>query len=625
MFTDVVGYTTMAQINESRALLLLEEHRKLVRSILPSYSGKEVKTIGDAFLVEFGSALEAVKCAVHIQTAMHDRNERLPKEERTLIRVGVHVGDVVREAGDILGDAVNVASRIEPLAEPGGVCISEQAFDHVRNKLDLPMERLEEKTLKNVRLPVDVYRIGMPWEDKVEDVGRLDPKRVAVLPFTNMSPDPNDEYFTDGMTEELISTISKVQGLGVISRTSVMQYKGHTKHVGEIGRELNVGTLVEGSVRKAGNKIRIAVQLIDANSDVHLWSENYDRNLDDVFAIQSDVASKVAGSLKAGVLGRSQGKETEDLEAYTMYIRACQLIPEGTESSLKEALGLLQKVVERDPRFARAYSATCEAWTIMCSLGYEDFSEVAKAEAAARKALELAPDGAESHAAMGQVAVLLDRSDEAISELESAIKINPNLATAHTSLGLLYSAHGELEKGIASFKRGYDLDPVSYRAAHILAVACLVAGKSDESLAILERLRNINPRSPRPLIGLAEWHMMQRDYAKAQELLDEARRLGSDDLGMRTDQGTLYALQGKRKEAETVLAEIMKDKSESVRLTGQLFIYTALGDTDRAFKALMRQSETHSWPFLIKSHPHFEELRKDPRFREFCLKVGIPP
>ena len=326
MFTDIVGYTALSQADEASTLFLLEEHRVLLRSIFPRHNGREVKTIGDAFLVEFSSALEAVTCSADIQTAMHDRNAGLPPEKRIQIRVGIHVGDVVHAQGDILGDAVNVSSRIEPLAQPGGVCISAQVYDQVRNKIGLPLEKVEGKTLKNVNIPVEVYRIVMPWEIETKtDVAELDVRRVAVLPLKNMSPDPNDEYFAEGMTEELITSLATVTDLTVIARTSTMQYKNSTKRIGEIGRELNAGTLIEGSVRKAGNKVRITVQLIDARNEGHLWVQSYDKQLDDVFAIQSEVAQKVAEALKVRLsdagLKRIEKGATSNPEAHTLYLK----------------------------------------------------------------------------------------------------------------------------------------------------------------------------------------------------------------------------------------------------------------------------------------------------------------
>ncbi len=259
--------------------------------------------MGDAFLVEFASALDAVRCAYDVQRASREFNISLPDEERVRLRVGVHLGDVVESEGDVLGDAVNVASRIQALAEEGGVCVTRQVFDQVKNKFELPLVSLGEKSLKNVAGEVEVYRVSMPWSEGAAGAAEgLDRHRIAVMPLVNMISDPKDEYFADGMTEELISAISKVRGLSVISRTSAMHYKNHSKLASEIGRRLKAGTLLEGSVRKAGERVRIGVQLINTETDEHLWAENYDRTLEDVFSIQSDIAQSVASVLKVTLL-----------------------------------------------------------------------------------------------------------------------------------------------------------------------------------------------------------------------------------------------------------------------------------------------------------------------------------
>ena len=272
MFTDMVGYTALGQRNESLSLALVEEQRKLIRPILARHNGREVKTIGDAFLVEFLSALDAVRCAYDIQRAVREFNISLPEERRVHLRVGVHLGDVVESGGDISGDAVNVASRIEPLAEDGGVCVTRQVYDHVQNKFELKLASLGVKPLKNVNTPIEVYKMMMPWEaEKSTPSPQLDKKRIAVLSFANMSQDPADGYFADGMTEELITSLSAVRELTVIARTSIMKYKGSQKGASEVGRELNAGTLIEGSVRKAGNRVRITAQLIDTSTEGHLW------------------------------------------------------------------------------------------------------------------------------------------------------------------------------------------------------------------------------------------------------------------------------------------------------------------------------------------------------------------
>ena len=334
MFTDVVGYTSLTQKNEALALRLLQGHERLLRPIFRKHHGKEVKTVGDSFLVEFASALEAVECAGDVQNSMRELNSTLNPNERFMLRIGIHVGDVVHSRGDVYGDAVNVASRIESLAEPGSVCISQQVYDHVRTKSEVATVYLGKQQLKNVDLPVDTYRVVLPWEKKPPPAPpAASSHRVAILPLTNISPDPNDEYFSDGMTEELISAVSKVGELRVISRTSVMKYKGAGKTVGEIARELNVGAVLEGSVRKAGARLRITMQLIDVKSDEHLWSQSYDRNLDDVFAIQDELAQTIVTTLRAGrggARGPSLGEgEAENREESDGEHRGLHPLPEG--------------------------------------------------------------------------------------------------------------------------------------------------------------------------------------------------------------------------------------------------------------------------------------------------------
>ncbi len=625
MFTDIVGYTRMAQANEALALELLEDHKKLLRPLFPAHGGTEVKTIGDAFLVEFRSALEAVRCAVEMQKRLGERNKALPEAKKLHVRIGVHLGDVVHGSGDVFGDAVNVASRIEPLAEPGGVCISQQVYDNIRNKTELDITKMGEVELKNVELPVGVYRVNLEAR-RSGGQGTAPPReRLAVLPFVNISPDPNDEYFADGLTEELISKLSEIKGLKVIARTSVMNYKKKEKSVSQIGKELEAGSIIEGSVRKAGNKIRVTVQLIDSRTEEHLWASNYDKELDDIFAIQSDVASKVADSISAGILSKAPRSDTEDIEAYTLYLRGRQLYHESTETSLGQAVALFERAISKDPTFARAYASLAMAWGRMAGGGYEDFSVVvAKAEPAARKAIELDPELAEAHVAMASVGTYLDRFDQAVAEAEEAVRINPNLSEAHLTLAILYSSQRGLDDALKEFQRAYELDPLFYVTGNFVALVARMAGKMSLAWDVLSRLKETSPKNPRVYVSLAEWYMTNGDFVRAQEMLEATRQISPSEPLMLVDQGILYALTGRRREAESVLQERMKDARESARLYGQLFIQTALGNLDEAFKALERQSETHSWPFIIRYHPFFADLRKDPRYPEFASKVGLP-
>jgi len=453
----------------------------------------------------------------------------------------------------------------------------------------------------------------------------LDSRRVAILPFVSMSPDPNDEYFADGLTEELITRISMVKGLEVIARTSAMNYKKEKKNASQIGKELKVGTLLEGSVRKAGNRIRVSAQLINANTEGHLWAQNYDRYLQDIFEIQSSVAENVAEALKLKLLDedRERVESTGNIEAYAMFLRAMQLIHERWgETNCREATSLLEGAISRDPKFARAYAGLAEAWLQMAN--WADFAvSVKKAEAAARKALETGPESAETHAAMGDVHSAMDRHQEARLEFEKAIRINPNLAEANAGLGFSYGTFGRFDEAIRYYRKARSLDPLAALPALYLAMVLRVAGRVDEALEVVEDLREVHRSEDWVYFQPATCYLQKKDFAKAFEVLDAGLKSCPDVLWLKVARGVAYALSGRRGEAMNELRDLMRDEAESHRVLAQVWIRTALGDLDEAFEALMEEAELHSWHAFIKFDPLFEGLQRDPRFLEFCKKVGL--
>ncbi|UCH62610.1 MAG: adenylate/guanylate cyclase domain-containing protein, partial [Fidelibacterota bacterium] len=365
MFTDLVGYSALSQKNETLALELLKEHQELLRPLFTKHNGTEIKTIGDAFLVEFASAVEAARCAVTIQKTLTAHTSVVAPERRIQVRIGLHVGDVVVEEGDVLGDGVNIASRIEPLALPGGICVSDTVAQQIRDKVDATLESLGEQRLKNIKEPVTVYRLVLPWEGEAAPSPLARSARwklgairwigigaavllvvvvawwlssrgaptiesgeitaIAVLPLENLMNDPAQDYFVDGMHEALITSLARLSALTVISRTSVMQYKGAPKPIPEIARELNVDAVVEGSVLHADGRVRITAQLIGAQPERHLWADEYDRDLRDILALHSEVARTIAREIKATV---TPGEETRlastrqvDPEVYQLYLQ----------------------------------------------------------------------------------------------------------------------------------------------------------------------------------------------------------------------------------------------------------------------------------------------------------------
>ena len=627
IFTDIVGYTAITQANESRAMAILDAHNAMIRPFFPEFNGREVKAIGDSFLVEFGSALDALKCAVEIQSRLHGYNKAAAEEGKIRLRIGVHLGDVIHKDGDVFGDAVNISSRIQPLAQPEGISISRQVYDQVRNKFDLPLVSMGEIELRNVSVPVEVYSVQMPW-DKPMAASAAESRRVAVLPFSNMSPDPADEFFADGLTDELISTVSRIDGAEVISRTSVMQYKKFPKPIRQISSELDAGTVLEGSVRKAGNRLRVTVQMIDAGKDKHIWSESYDRTMDDVFAIQTDIAGRVAEALKSKITKETPREAglTDSVEAYTEFLRAKQIFNDATPSQLKDVVSLLESAIAKDPGFSKAYSELALAYRHTGFTGtYLDAMK--KGEAAARKALETGPDTAEAHAAMAAIHLALDKFEEAQAELQVAVRLNPNLSDAYHSLGEATGAFGRLDESLVAQRRAYALDPVSLYAGEILAETLRVSGKVDEAMEVLSKLSKLYPNNLHVAHSTAWCYISKKDYRLARQTIESAIRAspGGPDMGeMRVDIGILDALEGDRAKAIEAFDNV-PPKEQTLKLGAALYIKTALGDLDGAFAALDELAQIHAWPFLVKSDPMLAQLHNDPRFADFCRKVGIPP
>jgi adenylate cyclase len=560
MFTDLVAFTRLAQRDEEVALRLRTEHQSLLRPLFASHAGREVKTTGDGFLVEFSSAIESVRCAVEIQEAVAKRNSLLSSAERIVLRVGIHVGDVVGDGDDIVGDAVNVASRIEPLAEPGGICVSGSVFDHVRNKLQFPLEKIGSRELKNVEYPVDIYRIVLSGDatrprPKEVDSSNL---RLAVLPFASMSPDPNDDYFADGLTDELITQISRIPSLRVVARTSVLRYKASPKSLREVAQDLGVQLVLEGSVRKAGHDVRITVKLVDSNSEDHLWSSSYDRPLKDIFAIQDDIAGKVATSISAHVSQRRGEKshppvhgalDTQDMDAYISFLHGRKLMSEKTsEETIRQALAFFEEAVRRDPQFARARVgiAECSLWLANeGAMPYPDSIRRGREELA--KALELNDALAEGHSVLA--GMLLGDDDLSGSEREArrAMELNPSLSDPYRWLAQLAAGAGRIDETVRLLETAQQLDPVDVNILAFLGRAYLYAGREADALAHWERTKPLTPF--RTNAYLTEYYISLSDYARAETTLAEMERLRPNSVWAETYRGILAAREGRTEEA----------------------------------------------------------------------------
>jgi len=633
MFTDMVGYTALGQSDEPLSLALAAETKKLLRPIFIRHNGREVKTMGDGFLVEFPSALNAVRCAYDVQRATREFNISLASEKRVRLRVGVHLGDVVESQGDISGDAVNVASRIEPLAEDGGVCLTRQVYDHVHNKFELPLASLGTKSLKNVSTPLEVYKMVMPWsEEKAKPSTQRDMRRIAVLPFANISPDSKDEYFADGMTEELISTISNMSELSVISRTSVMGYKGTSKKIREIGQELEVGSVLEGSVRKAGNKMRISVQLINVGNDKHLWAQSYDRELDDVFAVQSDIAKRVAEALRIRILPgeeeRIQKRPTKDIEAYALYLKGRYQWNKRSEQGLRSAIDFFQKAIGIDPRYALAYSGIADSYAVLAANGHIPKTEgLPKAKKYAVDALEIDDGLAEAHVSFA-MALEANDWDWAGSEREfrKAIEINPSYATAHHWYALLLQLLGRFDEALKEVHRAQELDPLSMAINTAVIWVYNTAGQYDKAIECARRWLEIEPNSGFAHLHLASIYSRKNMFAEA---IREARAAAADPNVPRSvyeeDLEYYYARSGDMREAQKMFNETL-ERSKTSYVSPAFFVlhYLAIGDETRMFEYLQKAFEERNMGLgLLRFDPDFAKYWRDPRFLDLIRKMKL--
>src|SRR5437763_5131196 len=476
MFTDMVGYSALAERNEELALELLEEHRRLLRSIFPKHRGSEIKTIGDGFLAEFSSALAAVQCGIEIQEMIAKRNSLNPSQGNFQVRIGIHAGDVVHRDDDVIGDGVNIAARIEPLAEAGGICISQQVFDQVENRVGKSLKRMGQVKLKNMMRPLEVYGVvcegaapGPP--DLTQDAKSSETqKSIAVLPFLNMSSDPENEYLSDGLTEHLIMAFSQLKGLRVPARTSSFAFKGRNEDIRQIGQQLNVNTILEGSVRKVGNRLRITAQLINVADGDHLWSQTFDRDLQEVFAIQDEITRAIVQALEMQLVGAGDQPlakhGTYNTDAYQLYLQARYHFYKFTGEGFRRCIECCKKALQIEPSYALAYAALSLCYQTAWFYGYLSFEEKLAAigphDQAAEKAVELDPNLAETQTALAIVTCWNQRDWQRGEDcFKKAIKLNPNYVTTHEHYAVFLGCMRRTDEAIIHARLAQQIDPLS--------------------------------------------------------------------------------------------------------------------------------------------------------------------
>jgi len=641
MFTDAVGYSALTQRDEQLALALLEEQRALVRPLLAHHEGREIKSTGDGLLIEFHSALQAVRCAIELQRALRAHAATQPPGRSLQLRIGIHLGDIELRDGDLYGDGVNIAARIEPLCPPGGVCVSRQVFDQVENKLDVAWISLGPQNLKHIARPLEVFRVRLPWEAAAEPApahtgssSRSRERSVAVLPFVNMSPDPENAYFSDGLTDDILAQLAKIGSLRVISRTSSMRYRNTEKTIREIADELGVATVLEGSARRAGDRVRIVAQLVDAATDENMWTETYDRELDDIFAIQTELATQIAEALKAritqGERARIEKAATRDMRAYTLYLQGRFHWNRRTRVDAERAIACFREAIQLDPAFAEAHAGLADALFILVQHNPPNAELLlSQAEDAARRALQLDEALAEAHASLGAIADQRLDWPQAEGNLRVATELNPNYATARHWYALLLAKHGRLGEALEQIQRACELDPQSFiirkATGHVYYLAREYGRAVEELLAAMHMDPSLS----------SEVHLELGKALLCQGRFEEALA-----------QFTLHGERGTKASFRTCVSEILAafarerlgqrgalreavERWEAEPDTSVLYGALALGrielgDVDPGFSWMEKAfAEQRASLVFAKVEPFMDSVRDDPRFLDLLRRLGL--
>jgi TolB-like protein/class 3 adenylate cyclase len=489
---DVAGYSRLMGVDEEGTLAQLKTHRReLIDPKISEYGGRIVKTTGDGILVEFASVVDAMRCAIEVQKGMAERNALVPGNKRLEFRIGIHQGDIISDAGDTFGDVVNVAARLEALSIPGGICVSARAQEDALGKLDVTFEDIGDQQLKNISKAVRAYRIelaGVSAQFARQPLALPDKPSIAVLPFANMSGDPEQEYFADGVSEDIITAISKLHWFFVIARNSSFVYKGKAVDVKQIGSQLGVRYVLEGSVRKSGQRVRITAQLIDASNGNHIWADRYDGDLNDVFALQDRITNSVVAAIEPHLLEaesvRSQNRTANDVRAWDLLMQASFLFWRLNKTDGDAAISILRRATQLYPDYAPAHSMLAFAILLLGYLGYIDV-QPNEATALAARAAELDRNDPWASVALGFAAFTERHTDESIAHFQRALNLNPNFAAAHGYLGWTLSFDGQSDKAIIHSQTAIRMSPHDPQQVIFhggLAAAHYLAGSYDEAI-----------------------------------------------------------------------------------------------------------------------------------------------
>ena len=532
---DVKGYSRLMGENEAETVRTLTSYRKIMGDLIQQHRGRVIDSPGDNFLAEFGSVVDAVQCSVAAQNEFKARNAELPENRRMVFRIGVNLGDVIEEEGRIYGDGVNIAARLESLADPGGICISKTAFDQIETKLPLRYEYLGEQQVKNIAKPVAAYRIRMERDlttaDRSLGLKLPDKPSIAVLPFANMSDDPEQEYFSDGISEDIISSLSQLPNIFVIARNSTFTYKGKSVNVQQVCRDLGVKYILEGSVRKVGNRVRITAQLIEGTTGHHLWAERYDRELEDIFAIQDEVTLKILRELQvkltSGEQARLYSKGTENIDAYLKMTQARFYFYHNDRGSNIVARQICEEVIALDPKWEMPYSVL--GWTHWTDarMGWSDSPEESVREAfqCAQKSISL-NESSVAHGLLSWLYLITGVHEKALLEGERSIAVAPNSADAHAFYAFSLAFAGEPKKAMSRIESALRLNPFPPSWYFLVSgIAYRLLGRYEEAIAAYKKAICIEPGNLVAHVALATVYALDGREMEAQGEAEEVLRI----------------------------------------------------------------------------------------------------
>jgi TolB-like protein/Tfp pilus assembly protein PilF len=630
MFTDMVGYTAMMQEDEKRAKLLRDKHRDVLDKLVAEHRGNILQYYGDGTLAIFGSAIEAAICGAEIQ-------KELNKDPKVPLRIGIHAGDVVYDDEGVYGDGVNVASRIENIALPGSVLISDKINDELKNQKELKTNSLGTFELKNVKYPVGLYAINsdnitVPSRDQLDGKTSIANHSIAVLPFVNMSADKENDYFSDGITEEILNNLAKLDGLMVTSRTSSFTFKGKNADIREIGKQLGVKNVLEGSVRKSGNKVRITAQLIDIENGYHKWSDTYDRSLEDIFEVQDEIAASISDKMRKSLVISKHKPQvtkvpTDNIEVYNLYLKGMFYWNKWSPEHVQKAMRIYEQVIEAEPDFALAYTGLSACNVYLGAIGILP-PKIAypKGKQFAMRALELDDSIPEAHVSLAMVHYFGDW-DWASSEkcFIKALEINPNYADAHQYYAMLLATLGHNKKALKEAELAHQLDPLNAPISAMLAFNYYNVNMLKESMEQYEKTSEIDADFGDTWSGKGWLYYKMGEIEKAIETYEQVLKIPGYRHKSLSGIGYLYAKNNDTEKAKIFLKELEEMETSNLPLdVEKAIIYTGFEEFDKAFELLNTACDKRLGGLNFIKSKHWRDIHQDPRYFELLKRMDLP-